>query len=383
MVGQVGYCGFGRIYVTDKTVTFQKDKGKIVFMSLRSATTIKSEGGREGDTFSIYDEHGKRYRFGSEKFDSPLVMRLQAAITGFPAVYNELKQLQTRQREAALTANAPALPEQLAQPAASRQPVQTTQPAQTTQAQNAPLTNKDVVAAARAQGSPETIIQKLKASSTQFDTSPAALTQIRAAGVPDSVIVEMVLGSNLKAAPAPQPKTTAIAPAPQSVAGGSATPNPAGKPYGGAQGAAVSEVAGGAIFGGKLFKTGDGYPVMHFPYSSNYSATEDSIFLVQFKGEPAFLVHTLIRGKTGGLGYFLIFKNKAVLSTRDRSRPDVEVTLDQLSLKHYKSNAWRGGAETQVNLQAASDKITAVLAGADRAMTESRTLSPRQPGSTT
>src|SRR5260370_4732142 len=105
---------------------------------------------------------------------------------------------------------------------------------------------------------------------------------------------------------------------------------------------------------------------MELAYYYNESGTGDSIFLVQFKGEPAFLVHTLIRGKTGGLGYFLIFKNKAVLSTRDRSRPDVEVTLDQLSLKHYKSNAWRGAAETQANLLAVSDKITAALWGTVR-----------------
>jgi hypothetical protein len=291
-------------------VAFQKDKGKIVFMSLRSAATIKSEGGREGDTFSIYDDHGKRYRFGSAKFDSQAVMCLQAAITEFPEVYKQLKQLSTGQHQPVLTANAAALPEQPAQPAASGQPAQTTETAQTARAQSA---------------------------------------------------------LNPTAAPAPQPKAHPVASEPQSGAGGSAAQNSTGKPAGGAQGAAVSEVAGGPIFGGKLFKTGDGYPVMHFPYSSDYSATEDSIFLVQFKGDPAFLVHTLIRGKTGGLGYLLIFKNKAVLSTRDQSRPDVEVPLDQLLVKHYKSNAWRGGAETQVNLQAASGKITAVLAGADRA----------------
>ena len=113
LYGQVGYCGSGRIYITERTVAFQKDKGKIEFMSLRSATTIKSEGGREGDTFSIYDNRGKRYRFGSAKFDSPALMYLQAAITGFPNVYKQVKQLPAGQP--VLTASAAALPEQPAQ----------------------------------------------------------------------------------------------------------------------------------------------------------------------------------------------------------------------------------------------------------------------------
>jgi tetratricopeptide (TPR) repeat protein len=93
LLGQAGYCASGRIYVTSQNVAFQRDDGKIEFLSLRSGTAIKSEGGREGDTFSIYDNQGKRYRFGSEKFDSPFVIFLQTAITGFPTAYKQVQQL--------------------------------------------------------------------------------------------------------------------------------------------------------------------------------------------------------------------------------------------------------------------------------------------------
>ncbi len=70
------------------------------------------------------------------------------------------------QTQSRLSANAATAPEQPAQSAASEQPTQATQSAQTAQVQNTPLTNQDVVAAARAQSSPEAIIQKITMPTT-------------------------------------------------------------------------------------------------------------------------------------------------------------------------------------------------------------------------
>jgi len=93
VVGQVSWCSYGVIFITGKGLAFQKTKGQIEFSFPRLEAVIKSEGGREGDTFSIYDKDGKRYRFGDQKFDSPSIKFLQAAIATFPVVYAQLQQL--------------------------------------------------------------------------------------------------------------------------------------------------------------------------------------------------------------------------------------------------------------------------------------------------
>ena len=98
VLGQVGYCASGRIYVTNQQVAFQASDGKTELLSQRSATLIKSEGGREGDTFSIYDGQGKRHRYGTDKFDSPLVVFLQTAMREFPAAYKQVEHLAAREQ---------------------------------------------------------------------------------------------------------------------------------------------------------------------------------------------------------------------------------------------------------------------------------------------
>jgi tetratricopeptide (TPR) repeat protein len=89
LYGQVGWCASGRIYVTATDVIFQRVNGSVEFLSPRATTVIKSEGGREGDTYSVYVE-GKRYRFGSEKFDSRFMNLLLLAVTQFPEAYNQM-----------------------------------------------------------------------------------------------------------------------------------------------------------------------------------------------------------------------------------------------------------------------------------------------------
>ena len=58
----------------------------------------------------------------------------------------------------------------------------------------------------RAGLSAEVVIAKIKTSATSFDTSPAALQELKAAGVPDSVILAIVQPA---AATAPAPASTA------------------------------------------------------------------------------------------------------------------------------------------------------------------------------
>jgi hypothetical protein len=91
--GQVDYCASGKIFVTDRDVAFQRDNGQVDFVCDRSRVVIKSEGGREGDTFSIYDNTGQRHRFGSPKFDSPFISFLQSTITSFSTSYDQMKLL--------------------------------------------------------------------------------------------------------------------------------------------------------------------------------------------------------------------------------------------------------------------------------------------------
>jgi hypothetical protein len=67
------------------------------------------------------------------------------------------------------------------------------------------LTNKDVVDMIKAGLAADIIVAKIKSSETNFDTSPAALAELKAANVPDSVMLAMVkpvAGAAGEAAPA-------------------------------------------------------------------------------------------------------------------------------------------------------------------------------------
>jgi hypothetical protein len=58
--------------------------------------------------------------------------------------------------------------------------------------QNAKLTNRDVLDLVSLGLAPEIVVAKIKSSECAFDTSPSALKQLKAAGMPDSVILAMV-----------------------------------------------------------------------------------------------------------------------------------------------------------------------------------------------
>lgn len=59
--------------------------------------------------------------------------------------------------------------------------------------QSPPLTNADVLRMAESKLAPELIVEKIKSSPCDFDTSPAALRALKDAGVPDSLLLVMVM----------------------------------------------------------------------------------------------------------------------------------------------------------------------------------------------
>jgi hypothetical protein len=65
----------------------------------------------------------------------------------------------------------------------------------------AALTNKDVVEMLKAGLTPDVIVAKIKSSTTDFDTSPFALAELKTSNVPDEVILAMVKGPTTAAAP--------------------------------------------------------------------------------------------------------------------------------------------------------------------------------------
>jgi hypothetical protein len=86
----------------------------------------------------------------------------------------------------------------------ARQTVTLQEPANNQSSANpAPLTNKDVLDMIKGGLNAEIVIAKIRKSPTNFDTSPAALSELKTAGLPDAVILAMVQpATELKAAPA-------------------------------------------------------------------------------------------------------------------------------------------------------------------------------------
>jgi hypothetical protein len=77
------------------------------------------------------------------------------------------------------------------------------QPSAPPQAQaTRPLTNADVLSMVEAKLATEVVVEKIKASPCDFDTSPAALGRLKEAGVPDALLLVMVLSPKCKPQPA-------------------------------------------------------------------------------------------------------------------------------------------------------------------------------------
>jgi hypothetical protein len=93
------------------------------------------------------------------------------------------------------------------QPQTQTQPPQAqTQP----QPSDAKLTNKDVLDMVKAGLAPAVVVAKIKGSASGFDTSPAALQELKAAGVPDEVMLAMVQAAAPAAASLPPTGTAAV-----------------------------------------------------------------------------------------------------------------------------------------------------------------------------
>jgi hypothetical protein len=79
-------------------------------------------------------------------------------------------------------------------------PTRNQDPAAAAKAQTPALTNKDVVEMMKAGLTADVIVAKIKSSETNFDTSPNALAELKAANVADNVILAMVKGPSPAAA---------------------------------------------------------------------------------------------------------------------------------------------------------------------------------------
>jgi hypothetical protein len=80
--------------------------------------------------------------------------------------------------------------------------VKSVQPSAAPQAQTPqPLTNADVLKMVESKLATEVVVEKIKASPCDFDTSPAALARLKEAGVPDALLLVMVMSP--KCAPPP------------------------------------------------------------------------------------------------------------------------------------------------------------------------------------
>lgn len=87
----------------------------------------------------------------------------------------------------------------IASPSKSQDPA-----APTSQKPAAPaLINKDIVEMMKAGLAADIIVAKIKSSETSFDTSPAALAELKAANVPDTVILAMVKPASATSEAAP------------------------------------------------------------------------------------------------------------------------------------------------------------------------------------
>ncbi len=71
----------------------------------------------------------------------------------------------------------------------------------------APLVNEDIIRMVKADFTPDTIIAQIKATPCNFVTTQAALRQLKEEGVPDSVILAMVMAAKSDAEPGAQPAT--------------------------------------------------------------------------------------------------------------------------------------------------------------------------------
>lgn len=72
------------------------------------------------------------------------------------------------------------------------------------------LTNEDVLKMVEAKLATEVVVEKIKSSPCDFDTSPAALAALKGAGVPDALLLLMVMSPKCAPQPPPPPRRVAV-----------------------------------------------------------------------------------------------------------------------------------------------------------------------------
>jgi hypothetical protein len=73
-----------------------------------------------------------------------------------------------------------------------------------------PLTNEDVLKMVEAKLASEVVVEKIKSSPCDFDTSPAALAALKGAGVPDALLLLMVMSPKCSPQPLAPPRRVAV-----------------------------------------------------------------------------------------------------------------------------------------------------------------------------
>ncbi|HEY0172669.1 MAG TPA: hypothetical protein VGB98_16725 [Pyrinomonadaceae bacterium] len=84
------------------------------------------------------------------------------------------------------------------------------QPAQDSSRVARTLTNADVLKMVEAKLATEVVVEKIKASPCDFDTSPAALAALKGAGVPDALLLVMVMSPKCDPPPPAPPRRVAV-----------------------------------------------------------------------------------------------------------------------------------------------------------------------------
>jgi hypothetical protein len=108
----------------------------------------------------------------------------------------------------------------------------TAAPSDQSQSQGTKLTNRDVLDLVNSGLTTEIVVAKIKSTECAFDTSPSALKELKALGIPDSVILAMVTAGNGSVKSVDSPQNLPASPPTAQVMESHAEPAPSSNPKG-------------------------------------------------------------------------------------------------------------------------------------------------------
>ncbi|MFZ0980578.1 MAG: hypothetical protein WAN23_14355 [Candidatus Acidiferrales bacterium] len=188
---------------------------------------------------------------------------------------------------------------------------QDTKTPQAPQATAKPLTNADVLDMLKAGLSQEIVIAKIKASSCEFDTAPAALKELKAANIPEAVILAMVEAPS--EVPAPE-RTSVASPIPSVHATAKDEPSASAR---------VDCNQAGPVF------------IYSAPYSGSESVEAfklkcgDRITLLNPSDKETWLKIRAEDGQEGYISAVLVSKEQPAESTREAKREEIQKANDE------------------------------------------------------